>query len=91
MAEKCPDPLDQATQYAEEALAESVDHYSRLAQPEQRQVLVMEDGVEVLQWETEDCVDCGYPIEPGRLELAKVRCFTCQSLKDKRNKTYGRR
>ena len=91
MAEKCPDPLDQASQYAEEEVADRIGHYSWLARPEQRQVKVTVDGVEVLRWETEECVDCGYEIEPGRLELAKIRCFICQSAKDKRDKTYGRR
>ena len=33
-----------------------------------------------------DCVDCGESIEPGRVQLGKVRCFHCQSDREKRAK-----
>ena len=25
-----------------------------------------------------DCHDCAEPIEPGRLKLGRIRCFSCQ-------------
>ena len=35
------------------------------------------------EWETRACVDCGEEIEPGRLELGRVRCFHCQDVLEK--------
>ena len=39
----------------------------------------------------ENCMDCGSPIEEGRLKLQKLNCVHCQSNKEKRQKHFGGR
>jgi len=48
-----------------------------LSAPEQ---IRREDG----SWPTTECVDCGEDIEPERLAMARVRCFSCQTHKEKK-------
>ena len=59
------------------------NYIADLAAPEQKQD---ESGA----WETEECVDCGEDIEEQRLAMGKVRCFSCQSIKEKKEKNYAR-
>ena len=77
------DEIDRANYIADLANQEAVKHYSLLAAPEQKKG---PNG----EWETEECVDCGEDIEPQRLTLGKVRCFSCQSIKEKKEKNYAR-
>jgi RNA polymerase-binding transcription factor DksA len=77
------DPIDRASYIADVANREAEEHYRRLAAPEQ---VKGADG----KWETEECVDCGEDIEPQRLEMGKVRCIACQTIKEKREKNYAR-
>lgn len=77
------DEIDRANYIADLANQEAVKHYSLLAAPEQRQD---ESGA----WETEECVDCGEDIEEQRLAMGKVRCFSCQTIKEKKEKNYAR-
>ena len=59
---------------------ESVRKARLLARPEQVRDL---NG----NWPTLECVDCGELIEEVRLEMGKVRCFSCQSfLEDQRRR-----
>lgn len=77
------DEIDRANYIADMANQEAVAHYRLLAKPEQQRDA---DG----NWETEECVDCGRDIEEGRLALGKLRCFDCQTLKEKKEKGYAR-
>ena len=89
---KFSDPTDEGSHLALEMTASAVAAQREKARPEQKQVLVkQEDGSEVLAWETEDCVDCGEPIESGRLTLARVRCVSCQRLKEQKEASYARK
>lgn len=77
------DPLDTASYYEEQRTAEAIQRQSRLAAPEQKRD---DDG----NWETTECVMCDRPIEEGRLELGKIRCFSCQSALERKGKFYAR-
>lgn len=72
------DELDRAAHISEMMNQNLVQEIRRAAEPEQTCI----DGV----WETMDCVDCGEPIEEGRLLLGKVRCYQCQSKLENREK-----
>lgn len=76
--DKFADELDRASAVEQASTEESIDRARRAARPEQECV----DG----KWETEECVDCGELIEPGRLQLGKCRCFQCQSMLEVRRK-----
>lgn len=71
------DPLDQASRLEELTTAYLLAQQLGKSNPEQYS---LPNG----QWPTTDCVDCDLPIEAGRLTLGKVRCFHCQSDKEKR-------
>ena len=77
--EACADILDQASNVTLASTANQIAHLSYLAAPEQVQ---NEDG----DWETTACVDCDCEIEPGRLELAKIRCKRCQEILEKKRR-----
>lgn len=76
---KHADILDRANEVAEEWTNEQINGHRWAARPEQVQGA---DG----KWETLDCVDCGELIEDARLLMGKVRCYSCQELKERR---YG--
>lgn len=77
------DEIDRAAAISEEHNAECVEAARRAAAPEQTR---LPDG----SWETTECVDCGEDIEPGRLDMGKVRCFSCQSELEHVRKQYAR-
>ena len=77
--EACADILDQASNVTLASTANQIAHLSYLAAPEQIQ---NEDGT----WPVTECVDCGYEIEVGRLELAKIRCKRCQETLEKKRR-----
>lgn len=77
------DEIDRANFIADMANQEAVKHYSLLAAPEQKRD---ENG----QWETEECVSCGEDIKPARLLMGKIRCITCQTIKEKKERNYAR-
>lgn len=59
--------------------------------PQQKQVLIDDGkGGQVLAWEHTECVDCDDPLEPERLALASIRCVSCQTIVEEREKKYGR-
>jgi len=73
------DEVDQANELAEMETANHLYLARKKAAPEQEP---RADGTYAIL----DCVDCGEGIEPGRVQLGKVRCFHCQSDLEKRNK-----
>lgn len=77
------DEIDRANFIADMANQEAVEHYRYLARPEQQKDA---EG----NWETSECVDCGKDIEDGRLAMGKVRCFDCQTIKEKKERLYAR-
>jgi len=79
VSEQYSDLIDRANYIAEAATQEAVDHVRRLAAPEQDP-----DDLDP------DCVDCGNPIEEVRLQMLKCRCVSCQTIKEKKEKMYGR-
>lgn len=85
------DPIDQGSHLAQVHADAAIAAHAAKMKPEQKQVLVERDGVEVLEWEQLECEDCGLAIEPERLAMARVRCFKCQDAKEKREKQYARR
>ncbi len=73
------DDLDRAADLTEERTRALIEEVQRKARPEQ---VRRGDG----SWPQEDCEDCGLEIEPGRLELGKIRCFHCQTVLEKRGR-----
>lgn len=72
------DQLDTASRIERMENQENVRRARDLSKPEQ---VKGEDG----NWPILDCVDCGEELIPARLELARIRCVECQTLKEKRN------
>jgi RNA polymerase-binding transcription factor DksA len=79
MTEHMADEIDRANHLAELATQDSVAHYRRLAAPEQDP-----DNLDPY------CADCGDEIEDARLLMFRMRCFGCQSAKEKREKQHAR-
>lgn len=78
------DEIDRAAYITEKANDEAVEATRRLAAPEQ---VRNEDG----SWPRTECTDCGEDIEAVRLELGRIRCFSCQDALEKRNRQFGRK
>lgn len=38
----------------------------------------------------ESCMDCGNEIQKERLAMGKIRCTICQSIKEKKEKQFGK-
>ena len=70
------DNLDVAADLALAAAERGVEEARRRAAPEQEQ---RADG----SWPHPDCVDCGGELGE-RMRLGKVRCITCQTLRERR-------
>lgn len=81
--ERFSDELDWAKAVAEAHDRACVEEARRAAQPEQ---VRGPDG----EFPVRECVDCGEPIEPERIEAGRVRCFECQSTLEQRAKQYWR-
>ena len=77
------DEIDRANFIADMANQEAVNHYRLLAAPEQTRDT---SG----NWETEECVDCGEDIGAARLNLGKIRCISCQTIKEKKERNYAK-
>lgn len=79
------DPVDQASQITDDATNDAVAAIRRAAAPEQ---VPDENGT----YAHTHCIeeDCGEELPIERLRLGKVRCVTCQSLRDKRASVYRR-
>jgi RNA polymerase-binding transcription factor DksA len=73
------DPLDHASDLAQVQRDEAWKAHQRIVKPEQTQNA---DG----SWPITLCVDCGSPIEPARLNMARVRCLECQTVLEKRRR-----
>jgi hypothetical protein len=71
------DDVDKANELALLANEHAVYTARQRAKPEQ---VPNPDG----SWPVTDCTDCGEVIETGRVHLGKIRCFTCQTLKEGR-------
>ena len=74
-AERCADPLDEASQEIQRQHDAAVSHARFMAEPEQ-------DGTE------SECRDCGCDLGP-RQALFKCRCITCQEILEKKRGGYG--
>lgn len=75
------DPLDQASHLADMHNQRSLEAHRAKAAPEQVQ---RADG----SWPFPECCDCGDEIEPERLQHGRIRCFSCQRLKENRERMY---
>jgi RNA polymerase-binding transcription factor DksA len=75
--EHLSDQLDVAQQVTEQVTQDRVDHYRRLAQPEQ---VRGDDGT----WPEVECRDCGDALVDARREMGKVRCISCQEILEKK-------
>lgn len=75
-SEKHTEQVDLANSLVEEFTASHVARIRGLNKPEQ---VKNEDGT----WPHEECIDCDEPIPEGRLNLGKVRCIECQSLRER--------
>lgn len=84
--ERMADPVDVASDGELRNNEEHVRRQRMLAAPEQEQKT---DSDGKPYWPVTECVDCGEDIEPVRLTHGKVRCFYCQTLKERRTKLYG--
>jgi len=76
-SERLPDVLDQAAELTRRLGDEAIQRARRGASPEQYQG---PDG----SWPRTDCADCGDDIEAGRLQLGRIRCFSCQEQRERR-------
>ena len=85
--ETCADPIDDASATGMRVRENEIALQRAKAQPEQRKVMGA-DGFEY--WPITECVDCGDDIPPARLELARIRCVICQSIKEKKESLHGR-
>lgn len=87
---KFSDPLDQASHLEQIHNEAAIEEHRRKLAPEQVKQLMIVDGEEVMDWPHKFCIneDCGEPIEPQRLEAGRVRCFSCQSLKEERDAKF---
>lgn len=81
--ERQADEIDRAATLSEEHNQDCIDHYRRLAAPEQER---LPDG----SWPETECRDCGEPVETERLEAGRVRCFECQTELERRRRQYVR-
>lgn len=73
---RLPDVIDRAGVAEQQFNDDAQGRIRRLAQPEQ---VRRPDGT----WPHTECEDCAGDIEPGRLALGKVRCFTCQEERER--------
>lgn len=78
MHEKYVDQVDKANQIAEEFTAAHIKRVQEKNKPEQVQ---NPDG----SWPHTECVDCEDEIPEGRLNLGKVRCISCQEIKERKS------
>lgn len=74
-----PDIIDDAQEYNELYQKVALDNQRVKNKPEFDE-----------RFNGKDCVECEEPIEPVRIELYKIRCFACQSDKEKRERMYAR-
>jgi RNA polymerase-binding transcription factor DksA len=81
--ERTRDPLDAAAELTENLNRAAEEHVRLKARPEQ-----IKDAQG--NWHTTSCIDCEEDIELPRLEMGRVRCFSCQDLLEKRNRPYAR-
>lgn len=73
------DNIDQANELAQRMNDHAVAEAMAKSKPEQVQ---NPDG----SWPVTECDDCGSDIEPGRIELGKIRCITCQEALERANR-----
>ena len=76
-----PDPLDQATDVAQEMVDREVALIRSHVGPERKPGA---DG----QYDPY-CEDCGLELEPARRDAGRCRCIRCQSVLERRAKGYG--
>lgn len=98
--DRCVDVIDQACKVEQRLRANSVALARGRAAPEQVQQPVLDEagepmldgaGQPLMYWPVTECVDCDDDIPPARLALGRVRCITCQSKKELKEKQYGGR
>lgn len=98
--DRCADPIDHACQVETRMRENDVAVARALSKPEQEQLPILgedgrpsldEDGRPLMYWPVTECVDCDDDIPPARLALGKIRCVTCQSKKELKEKQYGGR
>lgn len=81
---KFSDPVDQGSHLAALHNDSAVEMQRRKAAPQQ---VKNAKG----QWPTTECIDCGEDIEAVRLEMGRIRCFSCQDLLEKVEKQHAKR
>ena len=81
---KFSDPIALSKHLADLHNTNAVAEHRRKAAPQQ---VRDEEG----NWPTTECVDCSDPIEEHRLEDGRIRCYSCQSAKEKKDATFTRR
>lgn len=72
------DELDRAAAIADAINTEGVDKSREFMKPQQERD---ENG----EWPIKECVDCDDELPVERLNLARIRCVTCQEKLEKRN------
>ena len=84
---KYSDPIDQAAQLSEMYTDIAVNAQRQKCVPQQVQVQD-EDGN--WYWPVTECEDCGLDIEPGRLQMGRIRCLACQTTLESKEKQYAK-
>ena len=77
--ENAPDLLDRAAALTQRLGDAAIERVRRMAAQEQAR---NSDG----SWTQTDCEDCGEKIEPPRLALGKIRCISCQTELERRQR-----
>ncbi len=80
---KYSDPIDQAAQLSEMYTDIAVNAQRQKCVPQQVQDA---DG----NWPVTECADCGLDIEPGRIEMGRIRCLACQTTLESKEKQYAK-
>lgn len=81
---RCPDVIDAANAIVDLHNRHSLAAARARAAPEQRQNA---DGT----YPITECIDCDAGIPDARLAMGRVRCFSCQTIKEQREAQYGHR
>jgi len=72
------DDIDRAADLAMQQNENFINEVRRAAQPEQSKV----NG----EWKQKECEDCGDEIPLARLELGRIRCVGCQTVREFRRR-----
>lgn len=78
MTERYSDPLDAASELADEMNSRAIANFRNAAKPETHD-----------DFDGEHCVDCDDDIPRERLAMGRIRCVCCQTILERRRQGRG--